>query len=150
MKTLKKPGMPHAVVDTNILIRAILKPTSSDGEVYKMFLRGTIILYFSEVQLQELNKVLRYPRIRSKYQVTDDEINTFISAFFTYGKLVYPKEKVELCRDPDDDELLSAAKSVLQNEPIYLITADTDLLVLKGKVTGVSILTPQEFLKKFR
>ena len=140
--------MLHAVVDTNILIRAVLKPTSSDGKVYRMFLAGSIYLYFSEEQLQEIERVLNYPRIKNKYQVTDDTISTFINTIFTYGRLIYPSASVELCRDQDDNKLLSVAKSVFHDEQIYLISADKDLLVLKGKVEGLDILTPQEFLKK--
>lgn len=147
MKTLKRLGVLHAVVDTNILIRAILKPTGSDGEVYKIFLSGAIILYFSEVQLRELNRVLRYPRIKSKYQVTDDQINTFISTFFICGKLISTTEKITICRDPDDNELLSLAASIASNNEVYLISGDKDVLILKGKVGKVMIMTPQEFLK---
>lgn len=148
MQTLPPHGAPHAVVDTNILIRAVLKPTGTDGKVYKMFLAGEILLYFSEEQLQELQRTLNYPRIKKKYKVTDDTIDTFVQTIFTYGKLVYPTQRVELCRDPDDNELLSIAKSILHDEQIYLITGDKDLLVLKGKVEGLDILTPQEFLRK--
>lgn len=147
MQISKKQSVPHAVVDTNILVRAILKPTSSDGKVYRMFLNGAILLYFSEIQIKEVERVVRYPRIKKKYQLAEDIINSFIATLFTYGKLIYPTESISICRDPDDNELLSIAKSVFHNKPIYLISADKDLLVLKGKVEGVIIVTPQEFLK---
>lgn len=148
MQTSKKRyGLP-AVVDTNILIRALLNPTSSDGKIYKMFLSSEIILYSSEGQLKEINRVLRYPRIKKKYGLSDDIISDFISTIVSFGKLVITTERIELSRDKDDNELLSIAKSVFQGDPIYLITADEDLLVLKGKMEGIRILTPQEFLRQ--
>ncbi|MBI4990814.1 putative toxin-antitoxin system toxin component, PIN family [Candidatus Gottesmanbacteria bacterium] len=139
--------MPYVVVDTNIFIRAILKPISSDGEIYKMFLNGKVLLYFSEIMVKEISRVLRYPRIKNKYQLTEETIITFLNTIFGFGKMVNPTERIELCRDPDDNELLSLAASISSSKEVYLLSGDRDLLVLKGKMEKVIIMTPQEFLK---
>jgi predicted nucleic acid-binding protein len=46
-----------------------------------------------------------------------------------------------VCRDPDDDQILSCALSA---EADYLITGDMDLLELK-EFHGIRILTPGAF-----
>lgn len=144
------PDEPYVVVDTNILIRAILRPFGSDRKIYNLFLQGNLKLYSSVILLDELKQVIEEPRIRKKYQVTDDTVNTFISTLLEYGSIIHPKERVALCRDPDDNELLSVATTVADSRNVYLITSDEDLLVLKDKIDKVQIVTPQEFLRIVR
>lgn len=140
--------MLHAVVDTNILIRALLKPDSSDGRVFQLFLDGKITLYFGKNTLNELVRVLSYPRIQKKYHITNLTLETFLRVINTYGKIITPKVKADLCRDKDDNEILSVALTIAGENPVYLITADKDLLVLRSKIKGVLILTAQEFLRR--
>lgn len=138
--------MPAAVVDTNILVRALLKPDSSDGAVFRLFLNSQLELFYSQTQLAELEGVLTYSRIEKKYHLLPDDVATFLGTIISYGVLVEPSHRVSLCRDPDDNELLSVAVSMEKGEPTYLITADKDLLVLAGTVRGITILTPQAYL----
>lgn len=147
MQTSKKHYAPYVVVDTNILIRAILRPSGSDGAVYNLLLQGTVRLYYSDKLLYELKRVIEEPRLKRKYEVTDETIHAFIHSLLQYGTLIQPIKRIELCRDPDDNELLSIATSIIGSREVYLISADKDLLVLKGKIEGIIILTPQKFLK---
>jgi uncharacterized protein len=142
------PSKPLAVIDTNILVRALLKPDNADGDVFRLFLQGKIDLYYSRNLIRKLNRVLTYPRLYKKYHLTDAHIEKFLRTISTYGKLVNPLQKVTLCRDPDDDEILSIAISIAQGQPVYVITSDTDLLVLRGKLENVTILSPQQFLSE--
>lgn len=139
--------MPQVVVDTNILVRAILKPTSSDGKIFRLLFDRKITLYYSKNLLSELVRVLNYPRIQKKYHLSDDAQEIFIKTIAVFGRPVNPTEKVTICRDTDDNELLSIALEVYHNNPVYLITADDDLLVLKDKIKGIAIVTPREYLK---
>lgn len=138
--------MPDVVVDTNVLVRAFLKPGSSDGEIIQKVVIGELNLFISSVQFTELVKVLKYPRFK-KFDVTDNATAAFIKTIVTFGKIVVPKE-TNLCRDKNDNAILGTALAIGGGKPVYLITADKDLLVLKKKVEGIVILTPQEFLKR--
>lgn len=139
--------MLDVVVDTNVLVRAIINSSGSDGKIFRQFLNSRLKLYFSLVQIGEIKRVLLYQRIKRKYSLDDVKIANFIDSILSFGILVSPTEKLEICRDPDDNELLSIAMSVNKERPVYLITADEDLLVLKGKIEKVNILTPQDFLR---
>ncbi len=55
------------------------------------------------------------------------------------------KEKVKLCRDPDDDKFINCA---LAAKAVYIVSGDSDLLVLKGK-SPIEIVTPAEFYRKW-
>lgn len=139
--------MLQAVVDTNILIRANINKKGSDFLIYKAFLEGRFELLYSEKLIQEVNKVLNYPRIFSKYGFRKEIISDFVDSIVTFGKLVYQPAKVKICRDLNDDELLSIVLAIYTKKPIYLVSGDKDLLELKGKVKGVKIATAREFAK---
>lgn len=139
--------MYEVVVDTNIYVRAFLKPDKSDGKIIHLATDGLITLYYSHGSFQELLRVLRYPRLR-KYGVNDEKIEIYLRLISGVSKLISPSKRVTLCRDPDDNEFLSIAASIAESSQVYLLTSDEDLLVLKGKVENVEIITPREFLAK--
>lgn len=138
--------MPSVVIDTNILVRALLSPDGSDAAILRLGFDRKVSLLYSKGILTELLRVLKYPRMK-KFGVAEVERDAFVRAIITYGKAVVPKE-VHLCRDPDDNEILGIALALVGKESVYLVSADKDLLTLRGSIEGVMILTPQEFLKR--
>ena len=137
--------MRNVVVDTNILIRALLKPDSSDGRVVRRVFDGELKLWYSEGLLYEFIRVLSYPRLK-KFFITKERLDVFLELLVAVGILISPVS-TKLCRDPDDNEVLGLALAASADAPVYLISADKDILALKGEVERVHILTPQEFLK---
>jgi len=136
----------QGVIDTNVLIRANITENGSDYLIYKAFLEGKFELLYSDKTLHELSKVLNYPRIFNKYNFTKAKIQKFITSIVARGKFVYAPEKVKICRDPDDDELVSIAKAIYIKNPIYIVSGDEDLHALKDKIKGIKIVTAKEFL----
>ena len=136
--------MPSVVVDTNILVRALLSPDGSDALILRLAFDRKVTLLYSNGILIELLRVLKYSRMK-KFGVAEEEIEAFVRAITTHGKAIVPKE-IHLCRDEDDNEILGVSLASGQDRT-HIITADLDLLVLAGSVNGVTILTPQEFLK---
>jgi putative PIN family toxin of toxin-antitoxin system len=65
---------------------------------------------------------------------------------FRQAPVVFPTEKVAVCRDPDDDKFLEAA---LAANADYLITSDKDLRDI-GTYRGVKIRFPAEFLRELQ
>ncbi len=139
--------MLQAVIDTNILIRANINKKGSDYLVFKAFLGGKFEYLYSDTTLKEASKVLNYPRIFNKYKFDKQIIQDFLAAIISKGKFVYAPEKVKICRDPDDDELISIAKAIYVKNPIYIVSGDEDLHVLKDKIEGIKVVTASEFLK---
>ena len=142
--------MLQAVIDTNILVRANINQNGSDYLIYKAFLNNQFELLYSDVLLKELTRVLNYPRIFNKYQFEKQIIEEFIESIISFGKFVYAPEKVNLCRDPDDDELLSIALAIYTRRPIYIVSGDRDLLALNRKIKGLKIMTANKFLQQIR
>lgn len=138
---------PQAVIDTNVLIRANISKNGSDFLVYRAFLSSKFELLYSEKLIQEINRVLNYPRIYKKYGFDRKKILEFVESIVVFGRLVFSPRKVKICRDPSDDELLSIALAIYARKPIYIVSGDEDLLELKGKIKGVKIVTASGFVK---
>ena len=134
--------MLRAVVDTNILIRALIKPRGTVGPILTQLAANTYTLVYSQPLLDELVEKLVLPRIRDKYGLDNQAIETTLALLALRGESVHPTRAVKVCRDPDDNALIEAA---LAGNAEYIVTGDEDLLVLKKSET-VRIVTPRVFL----
>ncbi|MCL5998116.1 MAG: putative toxin-antitoxin system toxin component, PIN family [Chloroflexi bacterium] len=133
----------RAVIDTNILIRALIKPDGTVGPILTRLAGGDFTLIYSDLLLDELLEKLALPRIRDKYGIDGDVIEGLLQLLALRGELVSPICKVKLCRDPDDDRVIEAA---LDGHADYIVSGDTDLLTL-GEVEHVPIILPSIFLQ---
>ena len=135
----------RAVVDTNILIRALIKPLGTVGPIIRRLRDGDYALVYSAPLLDELIEKLALPRIREKYRLAEPDLEALVALITLRGELVMPERKVKVCRDPEDDMLIEAA---LTGGAEYVVTGDEDLLTLKRFET-VRFVTPRRFLAAF-
>jgi len=133
----------RAVVDTNILVRAIIRPHGSVGPVLLRLRQGEYTLLYAWESLEELIDVLSRPRIRDKYQLTDGDIATVVGLILVRGEEVTTAERIAVCRDPRDDKFLEIAVS---GEADVIASGDQDLLVLHP-FAGIPIVPPNAFLQ---
>lgn len=132
----------HFVMDTGVLISAILLPRSVPRQAVNLaFARGIVLA--SADTIEELDEVLRRPKF-NRY-IHEEERLLFLSAFIRDAKVLDVAEKVKECRDPKDDKFLELAVS---GNAACIVSGDSDLLVL-NPFRGVMILTPQEFIITF-
>lgn len=99
--------------------------------------------------LEELSDVLRRPRIKDSYKITDEEINLFIEILSGTGHKVYLTDNVSLCRDQKDNMVLETA---IKGKADYLITRDDDIkrelnLIEELGNHGVKVLPVSKFLE---
>jgi len=59
-------------------------------------------------------------------------------------KIIFPKSKVKVCRDPNDDKFIDCA---IDGKCKYIVSGDKDLLDIKN-FENIKILTVRDFLKK--
>jgi uncharacterized protein len=132
----------RAVVDTNILVRALIKPQGTVGPVLRQFRDGEYRLLYSETLLAELVDVLSRPRIRDKYGIGTDDVATVLALIDLRGELIVPRRRITVCRDPKDNQVLEAATA---GRADVIVSGDDDLLVL-DPFEGIPIVTPAVFL----
>jgi putative PIN family toxin of toxin-antitoxin system len=133
----------RVVVDTNILVRALIIPHGTVGPVLLRLRQGDYVLLYAQSLLEELVDVLNRPRIRQKYGLTDQDIETVIGLILLRGEAVAPQERIVACRDPKDNKFLEVAVS---GKADVIVSGDEDLLVLHP-FAGIPILPPHAFLR---
>ena len=126
--------MPRVVLDTNILVSALLTPSGNPAKVYKLFLTGILALAYSEEILMEYRDVLHRPRLR----IPAGDADTVLDVIRQYGKQVEPIPSIGPMADEDDRIFYDTAKSA----GAYLITGNK-----RHFPDEPFILTPAEFLE---
>ena len=129
------------VLDTNVLISAILSPNSISAKILNWGEDNGVILY-SAATLNEVLSVLGRSKF-SKY-IDHDDIDGLSIRIKTVWLFVEILNQVQLCRDPKDDKFIDLA---LNGKASHLITGDSDLLVF-NPVENTSIINPRTFWDK--
>ena len=134
----------RAVVDTGVLVSALLRLQGIPGEVLRALREGRFILLYSTPILVEIIDVLGRDPFRVKYHLRPIDIHALIQLIRLRGELIVPERSVEVCRDPKDDKFLEAA---LAGRAEAIVSGDADLLVL-DPFEGIRILRPSEFITR--
>lgn len=134
--------MIRAVVDTNVLIRAAIRPQGTLGPIARRLRGGAYLLIISEILFDELIEKLREPRLGRRYNLGEQDIKDFIGELAVSGRIVTPTREIHTCRDEDDNRVLEAG---VAGQADYIVTTDEDLLVL-DPFEGIRIVRPYIFL----
>ena len=99
----------RVTVDSNVLVRAVTSPHGPALRLLDIIL-GAHTLILSRFILDEVERVLMYPRLRERYGITPAEAARFAGTLADAAHLVEPRivEPVVLS-DPDDDPVLYTA-----------------------------------------
>jgi putative PIN family toxin of toxin-antitoxin system len=133
----------RAIIDTNILVRALIMPHGSVGPVLQHLRQGDYIMLYAPSLLAELVDVLSRPRIRTRYGLSDEDIKTVLRLILLRSEAVTPTRTITACRDPKDNKFLEVA---VAGQAEVIVSGDEDLLVLHP-FEGIPIISPAEFLK---
>ena len=134
-----KNKITRVVIDTNIWVSFLI--SNKYRKLDSLLLANKIIILFSTEQLEELNKVSKYPKLTKYFPPTAvEDMNSNLAG---YIDLVKVTSKTDVCRDPNDNFLLDLAKDGQAN---YLITGDADLLCLKA-YSKTKIITLTNFFE---
>jgi uncharacterized protein len=129
------------VIDTNILISALLVGSSLPAHLIALWREGRFDLLTSADQLDELMRVTRYPRIRER--LAPPLAGRLINELRDIAVVVKNLPVVTVSPDPFDNYLLAMAAA---GSADFLVTGDKrDLLALK-LYEGTKIITVRDFL----
>jgi len=123
----------RVVLDTNVLVSALLTPSGNPAKIYRMFLAEELTLVYSEEIIAEYQDVLHRPRL----MLHTDDTDTVLRAIRCCGVLVAPVPSSGPMLDEDDRIFFDAAKCT----GAYLVTGNTRHYPCES-----FILTPTEFL----
>ena len=129
--------MIRVVLDTNIIVSALLQPLGPPAQVLVLALGGSIQLCVSGSIYAEYEEVIRRPRL----QRSEDIIGGALHAIREKGSWVRPTERVQACSDPDDNIFLECAQAAGAN---YLVTGNLKHFPVAW--AGCRIVTPRWLL----
>ena len=131
------------VLDANVLVSALISVKGSPARLLAYWQEGKFDIVASPAMLQELERVLHYPRLQQQYHLPEEEIRQFLRLLMTHAIEVNPSEEIAvIARDLSDNRYLECA---LAGEAQYIVSGDSHLLDLK-EYRGIRILTPAEFV----
>jgi len=132
----------RAVLDTNLLVSYLLTHRPPIATLIDKHLsQEHFVLVTAAVLLEELDRVLRYPRLQRYY--SEETRTRYIALIAALSEVVEMPESVpRICRDPDDDWVIACA---VAGEANYIISGDRDLLALR-RVGEIPILSAAQFL----
>lgn len=134
-----------AVIDTNIFVSGTILSRGTPFEVLEAWRRQDYVLVTSEAIIAEIERVLRYPRIRDRYAITDQDVVKLLASLRTDAWVVPGDYEVAgVSIDPDDDKFLACA---LEAQADYIVSGDPHLRNLK-QYQGIDILSPYAFLER--
>jgi putative PIN family toxin of toxin-antitoxin system len=122
-----------AVLDTNVLVSALLSPLGNPAKVYKLFLTENLKLVYSSEILAEYSDVLLRPHLR----IPTSEAAKVLEAIRERGTRIEPTPSIHDMVDEDDRVFYDTARLA----GAYLVTGNK-----KHYPDEEFILTPAEFL----
>jgi len=133
--------MVRVVVDTNILVSALINRGKPQRLVLKLLEEHTVIL--SRQMLAELADVLT----RDKFIVKTSRVERFLAILVRKSKIVTPSSRFKvISEDPDDDVVLNTAYA---GKAEYIVTGDRHLLALK-EFKRTKIVTVTQIIESLR
>jgi len=124
----------RVVFDTNVIVSASLSRNGNPANIYKMFLTGTIALFYCEEILAEYVDVLYRPHLK----ILPSDADIIMAAVRQHGKKVIVTPSISPMPDEDDRVFYDIAKIA----GAFLITGN-----IKHYPSEKFILTPSAFLE---
>lgn len=127
----------YAVIDTNVLVSALLKWDSVPGNIMELAFGGTIIPVFNDKIIQEYTDVLLRPKFHFPETIIDDVIRTI------KDQGIYIKAEtiaIDL-PDPKDRVFYEVVMEERKKEDAHLVTGN-----IKHFPMNSFIVTPRQML----
>ena len=110
----------YAVIDTNVLVSALLKEGSLPWQILDMVSQGKIIPVYNEEILDEYNEVL----LRNKFDFSIAKVTMTISLIKYFGREMEPIEIQEKFAHEDDAKFYKIVMSSRLVDDTYLVTGN--------------------------
>jgi uncharacterized protein len=129
----------RVLLDANVLVSALLSRTGAPAQLIERWLAGAFDLVVSAKLLDEVERALAYPKIRSRLEPAAAE--AFLGLLREEAEIVPDPEEPPPVRsgDAEDNYLLALAA----REHLPLVSGDAHLLALRDEAV---VYSPRDFL----
>lgn len=127
------------VLDTNVLISALVFPGGKPDKILDRVRQGEMELVLSPFILSEFGRVLR-----DKFGFSKREADDSIHAVRVMARLITPNEQISVIAAKEDDNRILECAVAAQAD--FLVTGDKQHLLPLGTYRGVQIVAPARLL----
>ena len=131
----------RVVLDTNILIGALITKGTPPDRLYQAWLRAEIELVTSTAQMAEMIDVLARPRMQ-KF-IDADEAAAIVENIGTRAVIVDRPPVVNLSPDPKDNSILAAA---VAGKADLIVSGDKKHMLALRDVEGIPVVSARDAL----
>ena len=133
----------RVVLDTNILISALITKGTPPDRLYRAWLRGKIELVTSTAQIAEIADVLARPRLQNLLDAVEAAV--IVENLGTRAFIVHEPPSVNLSPDPKDNPILAVA---VTGKADLIVSGDKKHMLALGEVEGIPVMTAREALDR--
>jgi uncharacterized protein len=134
----------RVVLDTNIIVSALLAPAGKPAAIIEIWLDGKFTLLTCAAHLDELHSTLEKPRVAEL--VKPHKAGRLVNQVKKLAEDIDPLPRVELSPDPGDDFLLASSEG---GRADYLVTGDKSGLLVLGRHKATRIVSARDFAALF-
>ena len=127
----------YAVIDTNVLVSAAIKPESVPGQVVELVLDGVIVPVLNKKIIKEYRDVLLRPKFDFSKQIVEDILNEI-----DFHGIYVDVEHIDIdLPDPKDLVFYEVVMEERKEEDAYLVTGN-----IKHFPEKPFIVTPRQII----
>ena len=134
----------RVVLDTNILVSALLVQLGHPAAIYRAWQEGYFTLLTCAEQLDELKATLHKPAIAAR--IKPYNAGRLVKALKELAETIGPLPRVERSPDPTDDFLLALSEA---GRADYLVTGDKSGLLALTRHQATRIVSARDFAASF-
>ncbi|MEW6689558.1 MAG: putative toxin-antitoxin system toxin component, PIN family [Pseudomonadota bacterium] len=133
----------RVVLDTNVLVAALLTQGTPPGQLYSAWRARQFVLCSCEQQIEEIERVSRRPFFKA--HLARGAAGRMVNDIRALALMCDPLPRVEAAPDPDDSFLLAIAQAARAE---FLVTGDRSGLLGLRKRGVTAIVTARVFLQR--
>ena len=134
----------RVVLDTNVLISALIAPTGNPAAIYRAWREGYFTLLTCAEHLDEIRATLRKPALAER--IKPYKAGALVNQMNELAEDIAPLPRVRRSPDPTDDFLLALSEA---GKADYLVTGDKGGLLALEHHKGTRIVSARAFAALF-
>lgn len=130
----------RVVLDTNIIVSALLAPRGQPAAIISIWLEGKFTLLTCAAHVDELRSTLEKPRVAAR--IKPHQAGRLVNQIKRFAEDVGALPSVKRSPDPTDDFLLALSEA---GNADYLVTGDQSGLLALARHKATRIVSAREF-----
>jgi uncharacterized protein len=132
----------RVVLDTNVLVSAVLTPAGDAAAILQAATHGHVKLVTSLELLAELFDVLTRPKLQPLHRLTVQQLKRYLRHLKKFSELVSISAIPDISSDPDDNIVFATA---VDGQAEYIVSGDTKHVLPVKQFQGIQVLSPRAF-----